>query len=75
MLSNKKAFGYLLKSLNLKQITDIGFRLQTMHGSTKLVSLDMKASSEHDNYYDVMYTVIGFYPSITKARGEVNNKN
>ena len=57
-----------LKSLNLKQITDIGFRLQTMHSSAKLVGLDMKASLEHNNYYDVMYTIVGFYPSTTKGR-------
>lgn len=64
-----------LKSLNLNQITDIGFQLQTMHNSAKLIGLDMKASLEHDNYYDVMYTIVGFYPSTrnTKARG--NNKN
>ena len=64
-----------LKSLNLKQITDIGFRLQTMHDSAKLIGLDMKASLEHEDYYDVMYTVIGFYPPITKASSGPNNKN
>ena len=64
-----------LKSLNLKQITDIGFRLQTIHDSAKLIGLDMKASLEHKDYYDVMYTIIGFYPPITKARSRPNNKN
>ena len=53
-----------LKSLNLKQITDIGFQLQTIHDAVKLIGLDMRASLEHNNYYDVMYTMIGFYPPI-----------
>ena len=53
-----------LKSLNLKQVTDIGFQLQTIHDAVKLIGLDMKASIKHNNYYDVMYTIIGFYPSV-----------
>ncbi len=64
----QKGISISLKSLNLKQITDIGFRLQTIHSSTKLVGLDMKPSVEHDNYYDVMYTIIGFYPPATEVK-------
>ena len=71
----QKSVWVSLKSLNLKQITDIGFRLQTIHNSAKLVGLDMKPSPEHDNYYDVIYTIIGFYPPTTRAKGEVNSRN
>ena len=58
-----------LRSLNLTQVADIGFRLQTIHTAVKLIGLDMKASEENENYYDVMYTIVGFYPP------PINNEN
>lgn len=51
-----------LKTLNLKQITDIAFQLQNIHNAVKLMGLDMKTSDGYRNYYDVMYTIVGFYP-------------
>ena len=71
----QKGIWVSLKSLNLKQIKDIGFRLQTMHDSAKLIGLDMAPSLEYDDYYDVTYTIIGFYPPVIKTAGKINPKN
>lgn len=77
--SNLKQRGILvsLKTLNVKQMTDIAFRLQTIHEAVKLIGLDMKNSDGYTNYYDVMFTVVGFYPPMppnTKNGLSKNNK-
>lgn len=55
-----------LKKLNLDQVVDIGYRLQGLHTAVKLAGLDMKANSDDKHYYDVMYTMIGYYPPVVE---------
>ena len=51
-----------LKSLNIEQIKNIAFQLQSIHNAVKLIGLDMKNSMGYTHYYDVMFTIVGFYP-------------
>ncbi len=49
-----------LKKLNLYQILDIGFRLQSMSPGIKLTGLDIAANSDDNHYFDVMYKIVSF---------------
>jgi len=49
-----------LKKLNLKQVLDIGHRLENIHPNVFLTGLDMVANSEDNHYYDVSYILVGF---------------
>ena len=49
-----------LKKLNLNQILDIGFRLQSISSGTKLAGVEILANSEDNHYYDVIYKVVNF---------------
>ncbi|MES2965598.1 MAG: hypothetical protein V4760_17080 [Bdellovibrionota bacterium] len=51
-----------LKKLNLSQVIDIGYKLQSMDSRGRLLGLDIKASTTDRHYYDVIYRVIGFGP-------------
>lgn len=53
-----------LSQLTLRQIVDIGFRIENGINGTKLTSIDIKASSEDPHYYDVMYRIVSFLSSI-----------
>lgn len=52
--------GVLLKKLNLTQVVDIGYRLQTISPGVKLMGLEMNANSDDNHYYDVTYRVVSF---------------
>jgi hypothetical protein len=49
-----------LKKLNLMQVIDIGYRLQTISGGVKLTGLDMTANNDDNHYYDVSYRLVSF---------------
>lgn len=49
-----------LKKLNLNQILDIGYRLQSLSNGTKLAGVDILANAEDNHYYDVTYKVVNF---------------
>ncbi len=53
-----------LSQLTLRQIVDIGFRIENGIEGTKLTSIDIKASNEDSHYYDVMYRIVSFLSSI-----------
>lgn len=53
-----------LSQLTLRQIVDIGFRIENNINGTKLTSIDIKASNENSHYYDVMYRIVSFLSSI-----------
>ncbi len=46
-----------LKTLNLRQIIDIGYFLQSMSPNVKLVGTEVRATTADNHYYDVMYKV------------------
>ena len=54
-----------LKKLNLKQIVDIGYRLQSMHVAVKVSAVDIQANIEDNHYFDVTYSVVSYTPSST----------
>jgi hypothetical protein len=67
-----------LKKLNLRQVVEVGHRLQSLQGTLKLAGLDMKTSSDNDHYFDVTYRLINFSlggsaPSNTKSA--INDKS
>lgn len=49
-----------LEKLNLKQIVELTYRLQTMSELVKLTALDVKASSPDPHYFDAMLRVVTF---------------
>jgi hypothetical protein len=51
-----------LKKLNLTQVIDIGYKLQSMDSRGRLMGLDIKANATDRHYFDVIYRVIGFGP-------------
>lgn len=46
--------------INLDQFVDLSYKIQKLNPSTKLLSIDMKANSEDNHYYDVIYQLISF---------------
>ncbi|MEZ4872290.1 MAG: hypothetical protein R2827_08605 [Bdellovibrionales bacterium] len=64
-----------LKSLNVKQIKDIGFALQSIR-DTVLSEVQIDVSSEDDHYYDVIYTVKNIaLPPLPKTEEESDNNS
>lgn len=49
-----------LTQLNLKQVVDIAFKLQTLSEMIKVTAMDLKARAENPHYYDVMFRVVNF---------------
>jgi hypothetical protein len=47
-----------LKKLNLKQVVEIGYRLQGKNLSAKLIGLDVRAGTPDPHYFDVIYQMI-----------------
>lgn len=49
-----------LKKLNLKQVVDIGYNLQTLNPSVKVIGVEVKESPGVKAYYDVNYKLLSF---------------
>lgn len=54
------AVGVSLKKLNLKQVVDIGFQLQKISPSVKMVGLEVIAGSPDPHYFDALYKLVIF---------------
>ena len=52
----------MLSKLNLTQVIDIGYKLQTLNSNARMVGLDIKASASDHHYFDVTYKVVAFSP-------------
>ena len=61
--------GVKLKKLNLKQIVEIGFDLQSRNPNVKLAGLEMTASSPDPHYYDVLYKLAVYSLPASFKRG------
>lgn len=46
--------------LNLQQIVDIGYKLQTIHPSVKMTGLEVEANREDPHYFNVIYKIVTF---------------
>lgn len=55
--------------LNLDQFVKLSFRLQGLNPGAKLLSVDMKANSDDNHYYDIIYQVVMFSPPPVSAEG------
>jgi len=49
-----------LKKLNLRQVVDLGYKMQEIHGTVKLAGLDIVATAENDHYFDVLFKLVKF---------------
>ncbi len=58
-----------LKKLNLKQIVDIGYRLQGLHPSVKLMGLDISTAPSETHYYNVSFKLVSFIPPSAPGEG------
>lgn len=56
----QEALQVSLKKLNLKQIVELGYKLQDMHASVKLAGFNIMATAENDHYFDVVFQMIRF---------------
>lgn len=54
----QEGLGISLKKLNLNQIINLGFSLQALSPSVKMVGLDIKASSPDPHFFDVVYKLV-----------------
>jgi hypothetical protein len=52
--------GVSLKSLNLKQVVDIGFEMQKLSPSVKMAGMEVTAGSPDPHYFDVQYKLVAF---------------
>lgn len=52
--------GVTLTKLNLKQVIEIGYGLQTLMPGVRLVGMEMKASSPDPHYFDVVFKLARF---------------
>lgn len=57
---NQEGAEVQLKNLNLRQVVDIGQRLESIHPTVKLWGMDIRASAEDGNYFDVTYQLLSF---------------
>ncbi len=66
-----------LSQLTLRQIVDIGFRIENDINSVKLTSIDIKTSNIDPHYYDVMYKIVSFFSSLPSEpeRGPKKRRN
>ena len=49
-----------LRSLNLRQVVDIGYDMQALDPSVKLVGLEVHAAAANPHYFDVIYKLVSF---------------
>lgn len=55
--------------LNLDQFVKLSYKLQGINPSAKLLGVDLKANSDDNHYYDVIYQVVMFSPPAVAAEG------
>lgn len=67
----QEAIQISLKKLNLKQVVDLAYKMQEIHGTVKLAGLEIKATAENDHYFDVLFQLVKFsLPVEEPAAGE-----
>ena len=64
---NKGLLKVTLNMLNLNQIIDLGYQLQTINNSLKLKDLIIEPSSEDARYYNVVYKLAALSPPQSAA--------
>ena len=69
-----------IKTLNVRQIVDIGYALQSVDPAAKLVGMDIVASSVNSHYFDVVYRLVTFampveVEPVNPAPGAAGKKN
>ena len=65
-----------LNSLNLTEITNIGYQLQSIDESVKLTSLRIRTNEKNDHYFDVNFVVKSFSLPLPKTTSnDEDNKN
>ena len=48
-------------ALNLRQIIDIGYKLQSINPGLKMAGLQVAMSTEHNKYFDVTYELVSYF--------------
>ncbi len=59
-----------LKNLNLTQIMEIGQRLQSIDPGSKMTGLEIIASTEKANYFNVVFRIVNFSLSVESEPAE-----
>lgn len=63
-----------LNKLNLQQIADIGFNLQSVHDSVHMSGLEVNTNADNDHYFDVKYELTVFNIPETPEDNEPKNQ-
>lgn len=73
----QEAIGVGLKKLNLKQVIEIGYRLQNNAPGVRLVGIEVRAGSPDPHYFDVLYKLARFSLPIAEeaASGPADRSN
>jgi hypothetical protein len=72
----QKGIQVALGKLNLRQIIDIGYQMQTIHPSAKMTGLEITANREDVHYFDVIYHIVSFsLPEPPAPAANPANKN
>ncbi len=64
----------VLKTLNLRQIVDLGYQISSIHPAVKLVDLSISASTQDPRYFDVIYKFVAFKLSRTSSLPSEDSK-
>lgn len=67
---NQMGLALKLKKLNLNQVVDIGYRLQSLSQAIKLMGVDIVANAEDNHYYDTNFRLVSFSLPETKDEGD-----
>lgn len=59
-----------LKKLNLRQILDLGYRLQNLDGSVKMTGLEIKAAADDPHYFNTIFKLISYSLPETVEKSE-----
>lgn len=72
---NQEAISVQLKMLNLRQVTDLSFRLQNLGAGIQPISFQMQRSSGQTHYFDVIYRIFQFSLKVDSENASGDNGN
>lgn len=64
-----------LKKLNLRQVLEASFRLQTLSPSIKLIGISINADKDNDHYFNTTFKLVSYYIEAEPEPAQKNNDN
>lgn len=64
-----------VKTLNLREIINLGYQLQQVTSGVKLIGMEMKATQKDPHYFDVVFKLVSFVLPPDAPPEEKSNRN